>query len=154
MYFTLLFSALAVVGYLTGWLFIFWLACSICSLVIWIGMYHKSISDYAYLAAERWQMLILFDEVRAQGFDGAMNQRYYFLNGMRTHWIVIASYIKKLYVYSMCQTSWVTRQWIAKMPPDLATSLLELETQRELYSAESLLIAAERPSKIELDEES
>lgn len=134
MYFTLSFTIMATVGYFTGWLFIFWIACSICSLVIWMGMYYKSIGDYANLEADRWRMLILFDELRTQGFNSAMDQSYYFMAGMSTHWVIIRCYIRKLHFYSLSQTHWFTRQWIAKMPRELEVSLLELDTQRDLYS--------------------
>lgn len=138
MYFTLLLTAITIAGHFTGWLFRFWLGCSICSAVIWMCMYYKSLSDYAYLAAERWRMLILFQEVRTKGFDNTMKQSYYFLEGMSTHWIIIACYIRKLHLYSTSQTHWFTKQWIAKLPPDLEISLLELEAQRELCSADAL----------------
>lgn len=135
MYFTFLFWLLAITGFFTGRLFILWVVCSILSCTIWASLYYKSISDYAYLAAERWRMLILFDEVRNKGFDSVMEQNYYFLGGMRAHWIIIASYIRRLHLYSTCQKSWFTRQWISKMPSDLELSILELEAQRNAFSS-------------------
>ncbi len=142
MYVVLFLVGLTAVAKLTGSFLTRWplIGCAVaCS--VWLMLYHKSIWDYADLIAQRFRVEVLLSSIRAKGFEALTDD--YYRDCVRSNWLILGSFIRRVTVYHMAEQHWFLRQWIARPPSELATSVIDMETQ---------LISPKWPLELEQDD--